>query len=247
MVFTVIAESEPYFALILGYAFYGFVYVLFLVLSPLIYWLEERVGSWLQFDTERLQEMQQGIMEQAEQPAAATLPPAIDESLRWVVLLVAVLIIVGAFASALQRLRKRNADSEDEVRETILTQALLRDQAGSLWQRWRDRLFRDSAGVTDPFLPLDNEHATRKRVRAAYQAFLAAMLAHDAERPHGQSPIRYAQTARAIVPTRARAVDSLTDLYVAARYNCDDPTVEDAAEAEAASLAIRDEFDADDE
>jgi hypothetical protein len=229
---------------IVGYVLYAIVYVLFLVLTPLINWLESRMGSWFQFDTERMQDMQQGLTERTNQPGAVTLPPAVDESLRWVILLVALIIAAIAFASALRMLRKREAESEEEVRETILTQALLRDQAHSLWERWRDLLFRNSMGAARPFLSLDGVAANRRRVRAAYQAFLAAMMVHNSARAPGSSAQRFAETARAIVPASSTEIDRLTERYVAARYASIDPTPQEATEAETAWADIRAGLDA---
>ena len=149
---------------IVGYVLYGIVYAMFLVLTPLIYWLEKRLGSLLQVNTERMENMQRGIMETVEQPAAAVLPPAVDEGMRWFVLLGALVIVALSFAAALRMLRKRNGDSEDELRETVLSQALLRDQASSLLQRWRDRLRRGPSNATSPFFSLQDEHAARRRI-----------------------------------------------------------------------------------
>ena len=228
---------------IVGYVLYALVYVLFLVLTPLIHWLESRMGSWFQFDTERMQDMQRGLMEPPDQPGTVTLPPAVDESLRWVFLLIAIVIVAIAFASALRRLRKREADNEDEVRETILTQALLRDQAQSLWQRWRDRLFPSHSGATSPFLSLGGVVESRRRVRAAYQAFLAAMMVHNNARAPSVSPHRFAETARAIVPASSEAIDRLTERYMAARYAPIDPTMQEATDAETAWSDIRTSLD----
>ena len=178
----------------LGYVLYGLVYVVFLALTPLIYWLEEHVGYLLQFNIERLEDMQRGIMEAVEQPAAVTVPPAVDEGMRWFGLLGVLALVALAFAAALRILRKRDDEDEDEVRETVLSQALLRDQAASLWRRWRDRCARTSDG-DGPFFSLAGEHAARRRIRAAYQAFLAAMTAQEHPRARRQTPYRYATVA----------------------------------------------------
>ena len=224
----------------LGYALYGLAYVLFLVLTPLINWLEENVGFRLRFNVDRLQEMQQGPMDALEQPSTFALPPAVDESMRWIALLAVLALVAVAFAMALRILRKRGDEEDEEVRETVLSQALLRDQAASLWQRWRDRLWRGQSHPDGPFVSLEGEGAARRRVRAAYQAFLAAMIAQDYPRPRRQTPYQYARSAGAFLSDPSGSVDVLTGKYVAARYDVTEPTANDAAAAETAWSELRD-------
>lgn len=227
---------------ILGFILYGLVYVVFLALTPLIYWLEDNVGEWLQFNIERMANMQQGVMEAVEQPAAVTVPPAVDEGMRWLVLAIALIFVALAFAGALRMLSRRISESEDEIRETVLTQSLLRDQAASLLKRWRDRLRRGSSGDESPYLSLQSEPDARRRIRAAYQAFLAAMTVHVASRRPRQTPRGYAASLRDLVPAQADAVDALTDAYLLARYDSRELADEDAARAESAWVSIRDDL-----
>lgn len=222
----------------LGYVLYAAAYLMFLVLTPLLYWLQEHVGFWLRFDTDRLQEIQQGILDAAEQPSPVTLPPLVDESLRWIVLLGVLALVTLAFAAALHLIRRQDNESEEEVRENVLSQELLRDQATSLWQRWRDRLHGRTAEKHSPFLSLQDVGDTRRRIRAVYQAFLAAMLAHGHPRAPGQTPTAFGRVAGALLGADADDAQQLTDRYIVARYGDAEPAEEDADAAEAAWAAI---------
>ncbi len=156
---------------LIGYVAYVVAYVLFLFLTPLIEWVQAHLGEPRPLEPA-------GVGEQFEEMwrerPPLEMPPVLGESMRWAGLTAVLAAIAVAFALAMYVLSKRKDEEVDETRESILTAELLRDQASSLWRRWRDRL-RRGRPLDELFLSLAGEEPRRRAVRAAYQAFLAAM------------------------------------------------------------------------
>lgn len=224
-----------------GYLAYAVAYVLFLFLTPLIEWLAGRMGEPKPLEMG-------GAVQQFEDTLQGRtpleIPPAVDESLRWLGLAGVLAVIAVVFGLALYMLRRREEEELDETREIILTAELLRGQAADLWRRLRDRLFHDRAGE-DPFLSLEGEEPLRRAVREAYRHFLAAMALASRPRHPRQTPAAYAQDVSSALPGAATPVAELTDRYVAARYGASAPDAAAARRAEEAWAEIQAQLAAD--
>ncbi len=227
---------------LLIWVLYALVYLVFLVLTPLIHWVENRLGLNLTFDTERLGDMGKNAMDNNENPAPIALPPAVEESMRWLVFLGVALVIALAFAGALRYLRKRNEDDEDEMRETVLSSELLLDQARSLWERWRDRWQGNARDAYSPYFALRGVEANRQRIRLAYQLFLDKMAEQGFARRRRQTPYRYADFLSQNDIADPESLQALTNAYIAARYGDATPTLDDVTTAEDAWSSIQRAF-----
>jgi hypothetical protein len=205
-------------AAIIGYVMMAVAYVLFLFLTPLITWLQARVGEPADREPLTLDGFQRPESDWANQPALE-LSPVAAETVRWLGLL-GVLIVVGVlFALALHYLRRERDEEPDETRETILTRALLQAQMASLWQNWLDRLRRPTSVELPPYLGLEGEPENRRAIRALYQTLLARAKAWGLPRAPAQTPDEYQATLTKRWPAQQSAWQSLTQSYVATRYS----------------------------
>jgi len=220
---------------LIGYVAYAAAYVLFLLLTPLIEWVQAHLGEPRPLEPagggQQFEEMWR------ERPPLE-MPPVLGESMRWAGLAGVLAAIAVAFALALYVLSKRKDEEVDETRESILTAELLRDQASALWRRWRDRLRRGHP-LDELFLSLAGEEPRRRAVRAAYQAFLAAMAQSGQPRRPRQTPNAYARDLAATLPAASVALETLTGRYVAARYGASAPDAEAAQRAQEAWAEIQ--------
>ena len=220
---------------LIGYVAYAAAYVLFLLLTPLIEWVQAHLGEPRPLEPagggQQFEEMWR------ERPPLE-MPPVLGESMRWAGLAGVLAAIAVAFALALYVLSKRKDEEVDETRESILTAELLRDQASALWRRWRDRLRRGHP-LDELFLSLAGEEPRRRAVRAAYQAFLAAMAQSGQPRRPRQTPNAYARDLAATLPAASVALETLTGRYVAARYGASAPDTEAAQRAQEAWAEIQ--------
>ena len=213
-----------------GYVAYAMAYVLFLLLTPLIEWLRGQMGEPKPLELGgAVQEMEDTL--QGRTPLE--IPPAVDESLRWLGLAGVLAVIAVAFGLALYMLRRREEEELDETREIILTSDLLRQQAADLWRRLRSRLHRGQV-AEDPFFSLQGEEPMRRAVRETYRRFLTAMAQAGRPRLPRQTPGAYARDISSALPAAAMPVAALTDRYVAARYGVtalDRNDIQDAQDA----------------
>lgn len=214
---------------------YAVVYMLFLVLSPLIEWLRALLANMQPpeslVEPQPFQPLSPLLMDQT-----TALPAEAVEPLRWVTTL-AVLLAVGVIlALALRFMRVRDEEAADETRESILSRSLLRAQ----WQALMDRLRRGGAGEDGArFVALDGEEAARRRIRAAYQRFLATMIEREHPRPPGATPDVYRAAVEADTPEQAAALETLTAAYVEVRYGSRVPDAAAMAGAEAAAQSLK--------
>ncbi|HAJ37031.1 MAG TPA: hypothetical protein DCL15_15225 [Chloroflexi bacterium] len=193
---------------------YAAVYVLFWVLSPLIEWLRRLIAS-LQApeaftQSAEFQPLSPLFLDQASGPSADLVEP-----LRWGVIVAVIVAAAIIFALALRLFNLAATPEVDETRESILSRALLNAQLRALWARLRQSP-RSAAGAT--FLPLDDEAPARRRIRAHYQNFLAAMAARRQPRPPGATPQAYAAELTELTAEQELALHALTTAYVAVRY-----------------------------
>lgn len=207
---------------------YAAVYVLFLVLSPLIEWLRRLIAS-LQApeafsQSAEFQPLSPLFLDQAARP-----PTDLVEPLRWG-LIVAVLVAAAIiFALALRLFNLTQTPEVDETRESILSRALLNAQLRALWAHLRQSP-RAAAGAA--FLPLDDEAPARRRIRARYQEFLAAMAAQGRPRPAGATPQAYAAALSELTAEQKLALQALTAVYIDVRYGDAAPAAAALAQAE---------------
>jgi hypothetical protein len=208
------------------YLFYPIIYLLFLLLQPLFDWFQSLFDEQGRTPTPTppVQETLEPLQEVARE-----ISPALDYSLRGVVAVAVVLFLVFLF---LRVLRKRNPKKKlgiVETRERILTWGLLREQIGNLLANARrivpPPLFAPLAGAFDD---------PRRVIREAYRRFLSLAIKRGRPRAESETPFSYRQRLLDLAPGHEKAVETLTDAYVAARYDHDPPTAEQAAAAKAA-------------
>jgi hypothetical protein len=136
------------------------------------------------------------------------------------------LVIVILFALALRYFSRGRENEIDETRETILSRALLQEQLSALWHRWLDRLRRPLRVQVSPYLVLEGEQENRRAVRALYQALLALTKSLGCPRSPAQTPAEYQTLLTATWPEARAAWQTLTEVYVAARYGLHAPSTQ---------------------
>ena len=201
---------------LLYYVIIAFAYVIFALLQPLIDFVKSQMTG--QRQDQQVQTTDYGSQLEQLQKGTATVPPAVFDVMRWAGLAALILAIGLIFALALRRFQRRNTDSADETRESILTRSLLSRQLRDLLRNRLGRLRDQAAADVSPFLTLDGEAVTRRQIRQMYQAFLAAMTGRGRQRERGQTPAEYEQAVQDDVAQDSAALTALTDAYVEARY-----------------------------
>jgi hypothetical protein len=214
---------------IVYYILYPIIYLLFLLLAPILDWFEGRYQPRPQetgpspVPTETLEPVERVPTE---------LPPALDYSLRGVVAVAAVAFFVMLFVKVLQQRGKSSARPEvTEDRERIWSWDLMKEQIGSLIDNARRNrpqpLFGPLMGTMDP----------RRVIREAYRRLIALAIDRGHPRAERDTPYTYQAKLETLVPGREGAIRTLTDAYVAARY---DETPPSQTQAEAAQEALED-------
>lgn len=226
----------------IGYLLLALVYLLSYLLAPLI-----NLILWLRAQYAPPPATPQGfslqqLLEQLQQQEPVGIPPAADETLRWLGLLTLLALFALAFALAVRFLRRDAAATGDETRESVLSQELLAAQIAALLQRWRQRLAGLAGASGAAFLPLEGDDASRRTIRAAYQSFLRAMQQRSLPRPQPATPDEYAAAVERNLPTVTPSLDALTAAYLPARYAADPPAPADAAAATQALAALQAEL-----
>ena len=210
---------------LLSYLLQAVAYVIFLVLTPLIEWLQSRLAEPAQIEPLPLPEFQTPFEQLPEQPAVQ-LPPLASESLRWLGLAGGVITIIVIFALALRYFKSSDGDDIEETRETIFTRALLEEQLSSLWHRWLPRLRRPPHLYVSPYLSLEGEQENRRAIRSLYQELLARAKSLGYPRARTQTPIEYLSLLTTISAADESVWKVVTDGYVAARYRLQAPSTE---------------------
>jgi hypothetical protein len=217
---------------VVGYVALALVYVLFLVLEPLYEWIRGQLADAPPGRPLTLGDLQRQIDELTGGPTT-TLDPTAAESLRWLGVVGALVVVGMIFWWALRFFRRDVGRDPDETRETILTRALLQEQLAAAARGLLARLRRRTPQPElVPYLSLTDEEEPRRRVRALYQGLLARMAQLDAARVPGQTAQAYAAWRAARWPRLPGP--TLAAIYAAARYGAEPPTaaqVEEMAQA----------------
>ncbi|MBK8048436.1 MAG: DUF4129 domain-containing protein [Anaerolineales bacterium] len=163
--------------------------------------------------------------------------PAALEMLRWSVVVIALLLIAIAFLWAVRFLRQSEAEDMDEIRESVFSPQIMRDQLAELLRRWR------GGSVHADYLSLEGEVDLRRRVRAVYQALLARAALAGIPRAPAKTPTEYQADLLAMAPTSTDALAIVTTGYERARYAAETPTDGEVEAVEAAWARINREGD----
>lgn len=210
--------------MILAYLLQAVAYLIFLVLTPLIEWIQARLGEPRPLEEAVMPDFQGQFEEMPVQPRAQL--QFATESFRWLGLAGVVIAIVVIFALALRYVRKSSGDEVEETRETVFTRELLEEQLASLWSRWYPRR-RPSHAHRSPFLSLEGEEENRRAVRSLYQALLALAKQLGYPRSQAQTPTEYKSLLATLWPVDESAWNVVTEGYVAARYGLQAPSTEE--------------------
>ena len=235
-VLAVMAWLKPIWRLlgqIVYYLLYPIIYLLFLLLQPLLDWFQSLFNQ--EQPTVTPTPMPQETLEPLEE-IAREIPVAVNYSLRGIIAVAIIALFVFLFIRALRKYKPRRRPEIEETRERILTWDLLREQIASL--------LANARRVMPPplFYPLVGEISDPRRViREAYRRLLTLALKRGKPRAERDTPNAYRGKLVEIAPGHESAIQTITDAYVAARYNEEPPTTEQAA---AASRAIE-EIEAD--
>ena len=141
-----------------------------------------------------------------------------------VMALLVVLLLV--FLLVLIRLGFIPLRRNNETHESIASRQLILDQLRGLFARRRDRPESRS-----PYLALSGDDP-RTVVRRAYQSLLEWAAPVTGGRQPGQTPARYADRLIAAAPSQRQPIETLTALYLRARYSAIAPTAEEARQAQ---------------
>lgn len=218
---------------ILEYVLIAFAYLLTLILVPIFR------AFRIQLPLER-PELQAPPLPQEPAPIEGTLrlAPALLQALRISLLFAIVAGFVLAFLVVRQRLRERSRDSVLEERELIWSKELLLRQL-------RDLLRRKPKGRPPlPFVALPYPDEPRQAIRLIYQQLLSRARDLGYARPPGLTPRRYQRMLLDVLPDQGAALDTLTTLYVLARYGPSDPEPEDVSKARQAMASLQSALDA---
>lgn len=210
--------------LMISYVLFIIAYFFARLLEPLIRRILEAIQDSPLMELIRLPEAPPALDEVVANPTV------IPDSYRWMALALFVAGMLLIFALAVRRLRTAAATEVEEVRESILTTDLLKEQLSSLWERW----FGRRPGEQDPFLSLAGEEEMRRRIRTAYQQLLAKATELGQGRRPGATPSEYQTELELPVAEAVPQLAALTAAYHHARYAPDLPTAEAAADAQAA-------------
>ena len=228
-----VAVPLRWLATLLGYVLLAITYVLFLVLTPLIEWLQDQLSEREPPEPQEASGFGQQ-MEELLRRSPLELAPAAEESLRWLGV-VGLLIVLAVVIAVLVRYFGRERDDDlDETRETILTGDLLQAQLAALWRRLRAFGRRARTGALTPFLSLEGEEGNRRALRALYQRLLVRVGALGVARPPEQTPRELVGRLTATWPEQGDAWRIVTEAYQAARYGAVTPAPTLVAGAQAA-------------
>ncbi len=214
---------------IVYYILYPFIYLIFLLLGPLLDWANRRPPREQEAEataeaTETLEAVEQAIRE---------IPPALDFSLRAVLLVAAVLLFVWLVMKALRRINPAKKTDVDESREGIWSWGLMREQLASLLRRTRQ------AAPIPLFWPLSGSADPRVIIREAYRKVLAIAVERGKPRARRDTPYAYLDSLAELAPDNRQDLQALTEVYVAARYDPAPPSTEQAQTAEEALRRIQ--------
>ena len=142
--------------------------------------------------------------------------------------LVIVAVVVVIFVLAFRRFRAFFEEDVEEIRESVLSLDLLKEQLADLWSRRRP-----SPPAPPPFILVEGEDPVAA-IRRAYQTLLAWAASQGHPRGPGVTPSAYADLLGLRFPAQAAAITELTGLYLEARYSASTLTSAHAQQAAAA-------------
>jgi hypothetical protein len=152
--------------------------------------------------------------------------------LRWSVVVISLLLLAIVFLWAVRYLRRSEEEEVDEIRESVFSPQIMRDQLAELLRRWR------GGSAPTAYLPLEGEVEPRRRVRAVYQALLARASLAGLPRAPAKTPTEYQSDLLALAPTSTDALAIVTTGYERARYAAEAPTEGEVEAVEAAWARI---------
>lgn len=218
-----------------GYLFLAVSYVLFLALTPLIEWIRSQITMEPPAAREPLGTMDwQERLNELSRQSQTPIPPEVIESLRWLWLSVLIIGIVIAIVIALRLMRFADSESEDESRESIFTNAMLKEQLAALWRNWRQRLQQPTPPEQAPYLSLNGEDQNRRTIRGLYQELLRLAGAVGLDRTPPQTPLDYQAMLQSGYPDGKDAWQTFTEQYMVARYAPQPPTAQQVQRAQEA-------------
>ncbi len=215
----------------ISYILLAIAYIAFWALGPLLGLLEENYSESFQEVANRVGDSLQD--DYLDMDPAATEPNLVlQKALQILFITAIVVVLIVIFSRALRRRRKKKNLELGEERESVLTGKLLQQQIRDVLQNLR----RKPKPI--PYLNLEGEQGTRKRIRLSYQRFLAKMTSRGEPRPAGKTPEAYAKMLSASEPEKSQALHNLASAYDIARYASDEPPEELAKRAEEAESSI---------
>jgi hypothetical protein len=245
-----VARLLALFGIVLGWI-WRVVSAILIAISYVLFVISYYIALLLQPLIERLMALlgEAAPMRAQEQAEPTPLPDmtqataeAIPDVYRWLALALFILAVLVIFALVLRRLSASTEEPIDEVRESILSADLLQDQLAKLWQKW----FGGRSAHMPPYLSLDGETDTRRRIRRAYQSLLAAATALGKPRERGQTPMEYGGALTEELIEEESSLNAFTVHYNHARYAPEPPSAEAAGEAAQAWETIHERLAAQD-
>jgi len=216
---------------ILEYILTVIVYLLALILIPLFNALKARFQP--PAESQRPGQLKP-LEELPSVENALRLSPSLLQALRILSVLAILAGIALAFLLAQKRRRDRSKDGANEQRELIWSKELLLRQL-------RDLLRRGPSSSSSPlFLELPQPDEPRQAIRLLYQRLLARARDLGYARPPGLTPTSYQRLLLGLMPGQGSSLDTLTAIYLLARYAPEAPGSEDVSKAQEALASIED-------
>lgn len=215
------------------------IYLVLLLTEPLIRLLRRLLQDGSQQplppppDTVQLQRQLDETMR-----GSTPLPSWVEPVASAVFYLAVVSVIAALFALAFRQMYRSSAQEIDEEREVFGSWGLLGAQLSDLLRRLRTSK-RHRRPATGAFLPLDDEDRARRRIRRVYQGLLGMARRVGRPRPPRATPHEYAEMLAGSAPEAEDSLETLTDLYVLARYAARPLSAGAVERAEAAWQTIR--------
>ena len=210
------------------------VQIIFLLLLPFMPLLEQ-LGKWIGQIIEQIRlPSQLGTNDPTLQTIQTVLSAeSIANFTRGLAVLAILLIFVLFFLLVLIRLGHIPTRHSDETRESIASRQLILDQL----KRWLAQR-RGSSTARPPYLPVPGEDP-RSVIRRAYQALLMWAVDWAGKRAPSQTPTRYAEWLDHQSPAHQEPIDTLTALYLRARYADGALTSDEAQAAQEALVRLQ--------
>jgi hypothetical protein len=211
---------------------YVFAYLFFSLIEPLLAGIQSRPREveprpfQSPLDLESLQELQRDPIE---------IPPIFTQIVQAVLIVGGIALVAWIFYVAVKSRKRDQSPLQEEVLETrdsVLTMDLLRSQIGGILDGLRRR------GPPPLFLEPGDPGDPRRVVRELYQQLLARAIDLGSPRRRGQTPAAYQSTLLQFCPEERASLETLTRVYVVARYGTLPPTGDQVQAAQEAYTRI---------